>query len=90
MVGSRRTPLGAWILLAVAVLAVSSGGIVLQEMNRIPPILRASWRMQGTALVLLPGFVYQTLKSDYGIPERKESIALLLSSLFLAQIFSFK
>ena len=87
MVGSRRTPLGAWILLAVAVLAVSSGGIVLQEMNRIPPILRASWRMQGTALVLLPGFVYQSIKSDYGIPERNESIALLLSSLFLALHF---
>ncbi len=60
---------------------------MLQEMNRIPPILRASWRMQGTALVLLPGFVYQSLKSDYGIPERKETIALLLSSFFLALHF---
>ncbi|MAS80450.1 MAG: hypothetical protein CMA28_02360 [Euryarchaeota archaeon] len=87
MVGARSTPAGAWILLSVAVLAVSSGGIVLQEMHMVPPILRASWRMQGTALVLLPGFVYQSIKSDYGIPDGKETIALLFSSLFLASHF---
>ncbi|MDP7341750.1 MAG: hypothetical protein QF354_05125, partial [Candidatus Thalassarchaeum sp.] len=53
------TPLFAWALLGVALLAVSSAGVVLQAMSEVPPLLRASWRMQGTALILLPGFVYQ-------------------------------
>ena len=56
------TPRSAWMLLFVALFAVSSAGAVLQSMTEIPPILRASWRMQGTALVLLPGFIFQLSK----------------------------
>ncbi|MEC7720796.1 MAG: hypothetical protein VYC60_02740 [Candidatus Thermoplasmatota archaeon] len=54
-----KPPLFAWGILFVALIAVSSAGIVLQSMSEVPPLLRASWRMQGTALILLPGFIYQ-------------------------------
>ena len=58
------TPRSAWVLLFVALFAVSSAGAVLQSMAEVPPILRASWRMQGTALILLPGFLYQLYNTD--------------------------
>tara|TARA_B100001123_G_scaffold317813_1_gene356149 strand:+ start:4138 stop:5088 length:951 start_codon:yes stop_codon:yes gene_type:complete len=77
-------PAGAWALLAVAVLAVSSGGVVLQEMGQVPPFLRASWRMQGTALVLLPGFAYQAYNADLGMVSRNDLLIMLASSVFLA------
>ena len=84
MVESKATPAAAWLTLSVAVLAVSSAGIVLQEMSEVPPILRASWRMQGTALILLPGFLYQLSRnSDFEL-NRNDAQLVLASSLFLA------
>ena len=83
----KTTPASAWLTLSVAVLAVSSGGIVLQEMSEIPPLLRASWRMQGTALVLLPGFLYQSYRaSDFEI-NRNDVRLIIISSIFLAAHF---
>lgn len=73
--------------MSVAVIAVSSAGIVLQQMSEVPPILRASWRMQGTALILLPGFLYQlSLNSDFEL-NRNDAQLILASSLFLAVHF---
>ncbi len=77
-------PAAAWALLAIAVLAVSSAGIVLQEMGQVPPFLRASWRMQGTSLVLLPGFIYQASKADLKLISRNDCILIFASSVFLA------
>ena len=73
MEGPKKTPAAAWLTLSVAVLAVSSAGIVLQEMSEVPPLLRASWRMQGTALVLLPGFFYQSLRYSDFTPNRNDA-----------------
>tara|TARA_B100000945_G_scaffold26900_1_gene18740 strand:+ start:35 stop:985 length:951 start_codon:yes stop_codon:yes gene_type:complete len=84
MAGEGHVPAIAWITLSVAVLAVSSAGIVLQEMGEIPPLLRAAWRMQGTSLVLLPGFLYQASRMDAGSISRDDCLLLLASSLFLA------
>ena len=84
---SPETPAAAWITLSVAVLAVSSAGIVLQEMSEVPPLLRASWRMQGTAMVLLPGFLYQYLRSSDLAININDSKLILASSLFLAAHF---
>jgi len=81
------TPSGAWLLLGVAVLAVSSAGIVLQEMSDVPPLLRASWRMQGTALVLLPGFAYQISKMERPWLNSSDAQLMLASSAFLAMHF---
>jgi len=87
MADSKAPPAAAWLTLSAAVLAVSSAGIVLQEMSEVPPLLRASWRMQGTALVLLPGFIYQFLRtSDFEI-NRNDARLILASSLFLAAHF---
>ena len=73
--------------MSVAVIAVSSAGIVLQQMSEVPPILRASWRMQGTALILLPGFLYQLSRnSDFEL-NRNDAQLILASSLFLAVHF---
>ena len=81
------TPRSAWVLLFVALFAVSSAGAVLQSMTEVPPILRASWRMQGTALILLPGFIYQLYNTDRSIFELKDMLIILISSIFLAAHF---
>ena len=80
-------PRSAWALLIVALFAVSSAGAVLQSMTEVPPILRASWRMQGTALILLPGFIYQIYHIDSRIFELKDIIIIFVSSIFLAAHF---
>ncbi|HIC50247.1 MAG: hypothetical protein CXX69_01965 [Candidatus Thalassarchaeum betae] len=82
--GDSATPFGAWVLLGVALLAVSSAGAVLQAMGEVPPVLRASWRMQGTALVLLPGFIYQFSKMDRSALRSRDWLLMLASSIFLA------
>ncbi len=83
----KEPPAAAWLILSVAVIAVSSAGIVLQQMSEVPPILRASWRMQGTALLLLPGFLYQLSRnSDFEL-NRNDTQLILASSLFLAVHF---
>ena len=84
---AKEPPAAAWLILSVAVIAVSSAGIVLQQMSEVPPILRASWRMQGTALILLPGFLYQLSRnSDFEL-NRNDAQLILASSLFLAVHF---
>ncbi len=81
------TPRSAWLLLLVALFAVSSAGAVLQSMTEIPPILRASWRMQGTALILLPGFIFQLYNLDRSIFNMKDVTIIFISSIFLAAHF---
>ena len=80
----KEIPASAWLILSVAVIAVSSAGIVLQEMSNVKPLLRASWRMQGTALVLLPGFLYQINRGEAPYLTTKDSLLIMASSGFLA------
>ena len=54
----ERPPATAWAILALALLGVSSGGPLLASMDT-PPVLRASWRLWATSIVLLPGFIAQ-------------------------------
>lgn len=84
---AKEPPAAAWLILSVAVIAVSSAGIVLQQMSEVPPILRASWRMQGTALILLPGFLYQLSRNSGFELNRNDAHLILASSLFLAVHF---
>ena len=81
-----KPPLFAWGILFIALIAVSSAGIVLQSMSEVPPLLRASWRMQGTALVLLPGFLYQYRRMTGAVTTRDWGI-MLVSSMFLGVHF---
>ncbi len=78
------TPVAAWTLLGVALVAVSSAGAVLQGMDQVPPLLRASWRMQGTALVLLPGFLYQVRAIERPTIDNYQWAIVAASSIFLA------
>jgi len=84
---NQLIPKSAWLLLFTALFAVSSAGVVLQSMSDIPPILRASWRMQGTALILLPGFIFQLRSLDRELFAAKDVAIIVLSSFFLAVHF---
>ena len=53
------TPAWAWPLLALATLAISSAGTVFSTLAAVPPLTRASWRLQLTAILLVPPSCYQ-------------------------------
>ena len=80
----KETPAAAWLILSLAVIAVSSAGIVLQEMSNVKPLLRASWRMQGTAMVLLPGFLWQLKRLEKPSLSMNDWLLIMASSVFLA------
>ena len=54
-----RTPPLVWGLLVAGVLGVSSAGAILSHVDSIPPLMRASWRLQITVLMLLPFAIWQ-------------------------------
>ena len=61
---SPKPPLWVWGLLVAAVCGVSSAGALFQHVDTVPPLLRASWRLQLTSIVLAPFFVYQWRQQD--------------------------
>ena len=54
-----RTPPLVWGLLGAGVLGVSFAGAILQHVDEIPPLMRASWRLQITVLMLAPFAIWQ-------------------------------
>ena len=83
-------PAFAWLILATSVIAVSSAGAVFQLINEVDPILRASWRLQATALILLPPFIFQfvNLKNNdvetfSRLKEKRVILAIIGSSICL-------
>lgn len=66
-------PIQAWIILTAAVVAVSSAGAVLQSIDSVPPLLRMSWRLQATSLVLLPFAILQWNRTD---PDTRSSVLM--------------
>ena len=67
---STSTPGWVWGLLVAAVVGVSSAGALFTEVNTVPPLLRASWRLQLTSIVLLPLFLYQLATVESQVVER--------------------
>ncbi len=59
-----KAPPLVWGLLVVAVLGVSSAGAILSYLDEIPPIMRASWRLQITVIMLAPLAIYQYRQMD--------------------------
>ena len=57
MVENQSTPIHAWVVLSVALFAVSSAGAVFEMIEDIAPVTKAAWRLQATALVLFPPFI---------------------------------
>lgn len=88
---ASETPLWVWGLLIAAVFGVSSAGALFQSVDTVPPLLRASWRLQLTALVLFPLFLQQIATIEPAIMEqvktRRTLLLLFGSGLALAAHF---
>ena len=80
-----------WLVLGAALLGVSSGGALLQAFSDVPPLLRASWRLQATTVLLLPLAVLDWRREGAPWTSREEGrsdlVLLLASGLFLALHF---
>ena len=83
----ERPPAMAWAILAIALFGVSSGGPLLASMDT-PPILRASWRLWATSIVLLPGFMVQLRWAENEIYDLRTISMILLSGFALAIHFA--
>lgn len=83
---ATSTPRWVWGLLVAAVLGVSSAGALFQHVDAVPPLLRASWRLQLTALVLLPLFLVQlrTMAPEVSAQFRTRRTWLLLTASGIA------
>lgn len=84
---TSNRPFFAWPILLIALFAVSSGGTILQSMGEITPILRASWRMQGTSIILFPLFLFQYFRQNSYQFSSQDIKLLFGSSIFLALHF---
>lgn len=62
MLAKLSSKLFAYIVLAVAVIAMSSGGVWFALLIGTPPILKACWRLTLTSLVQAPFFAYQWIR----------------------------
>jgi len=86
-----KVPLWAWILLAGSVFGVSCAGSIFQQVGEIPPIMRASWRLQSTSLILLPLAIWQWQRTPENIRkqcfERRNLVILSISSTAVAAHF---
>ena len=86
-----RTPPLVWGLLAAGVVGVSFAGAILQHVDEIPPLMRASWRLQITVLMLSPFAIWQFKSANQEVKEKmfqKDTIViLLLSGIALAAHF---
>ena len=54
---SSEIPLHAWLIMGIALFAVSSAGAVFEMIEGVAGLTKAAWRLQATSLVLLPGFL---------------------------------
>ena len=90
---SGSVPAHVWLVLGVAICGVSSAGAIFTHVDEIPPLLRASWRLQLTALLLFPLAVWQatTVERDIQLKLIEPSTLKILfaSGIFLALHFGF-
>ena len=84
-----RTPPLVWGLLSAGVLGVSFAGAILQHVDEIPPLMRASWRLQITVLMLTPFAIWQYRELD--VEKRSKLLErrtiLILSGCVVIKIF---
>ena len=74
-------PLHAWLIMGVALFAVSSAGAVFEMIEDVGGLSKAAWRLQATSLVLLPGFMVQYARAEESLKLRwKNSMHLLTAS----------
>ena len=87
----NRTPPLVWGLLAAGVVGVSSAGAILSHVDSVPPLMRASWRLQITVLMLLPFAIWQYKQMEITekkkLTEKKTILILAGSGIALAAHF---
>lgn len=90
---SGSVPPHVWLVLGVAICGVSSAGAIFTHVDEIPPLLRASWRLQLTALILAPLALWQYNSIEDDVKEKlfkPTTIKILAGSgAFLALHFGF-
>ena len=90
---SGSVPPHVWLVLGVAICGVSSAGAIFTHVDEIPPLLRASWRLQLTALILAPLALWQYNSIEEDVKEKlfkPTTIKILAGSgAFLALHFGF-
>ena len=78
---SGAIPLHAWLIMGVALFAVSSAGAVFEMIEDVGGLSKAAWRLQATSLVLLPGFMVQYARAEESLKlQWKNSMHLLTAS----------
>ena len=78
---SGAIPLHAWLIMGVALFAVSSAGAVFEMIEDVGGLSKAAWRLQATSLVLLPGFMMQYARAEESLKlQWKNSMHLLTAS----------
>ena len=86
-------PAHVWLVLGVAICGVSSAGAIFTHVDDIPPLLRASWRLQLTALILAPLALWQFNSIDVEMKSKLFEMStgkiILASGAFLALHFGF-
>ena len=87
----NRTPPLVWGLLAAGVVGVSSAGAILSHVDSVPPLMRASWRLQITVLMLLPFAIWlyrqMEITEKKKLTEKKTVLILAGSGIALAAHF---
>ncbi|MEE2985681.1 MAG: DMT family transporter [Candidatus Thermoplasmatota archaeon] len=81
----NRTPPLVWLILIAGVLGVSSAGPILSRLDSIPPLMRASWRLQITVLMLVPFAIWQYRNMQQSEREKlteKNTLLILIGSGF--------
>ena len=90
---SGTVPAHVWLVLGVAICGVSSAGAIFTHVHDIPPLLRASWRLQLTALILAPLALWQFNQIDSEIQSKLFDVStakiIVASGIFLALHFGF-
>ena len=86
-------PTHVWLVLGVAICGVSSAGAIFTHVDEIPPLLRASWRLQLTALLLAPLALWQFSNTQSEIRSKlvePTTVKIVVASgAFLALHFGF-
>jgi drug/metabolite transporter (DMT)-like permease len=57
-----KTKWWVWVVLISALFGVSSAAAALRLMERVPPLMKACWRLQTTSYLLFIGFLYDLYK----------------------------
>ena len=90
---SGTIPAHVWLVLGVAICGVSSAGAIFTHVDEIPPLLRASWRLQLTALILAPLALWQLNQIDSEKQSQLFDLStakiIVASGIFLALHFGF-